>query len=86
MGTRLHLKEKYSIKNQGSISSPFSFFYLVFLPFFSIKDNVKFKFGGREFILFVLKKEKRKKVAYDENMVEISYNLQESFSLLKSSC
>ena len=24
---------KYSIKNQGSISSPFSFFYLVFLPF-----------------------------------------------------
>ena len=57
MGTRLHLKEKYSIKNQGSISSPFSFF-IQFFFLFPIEDNVKFKYRGREFILFVPKKKK----------------------------
>ena len=48
---------------------------------------MKFKFGGRDFIFNISKKKKtKKKFAYDKNMVEISYNLQESFSLLKSSC
>ena len=32
---------------------------------------MKFKFGGRDFIFNISKK---KKIAYDKNMVEISYN------------
>ena len=67
----LHLKEKYSIKKKirrASLLLSHSFIYFFFL--FPIEDNLKFKFRGREFILFVLKK----KIAYDKIMVEISYN------------
>ena len=48
--------------------------FIQFFFLFPIEDNVKFKFGGREFILFVLKNIKKKNFAYDKIIVEISYN------------
>ena len=61
MGKRLHLKEKFSIKNQGSISSPFSFFYLVFLPFFPLRTMWNLSLGeGILFLIFQNKKKTKK--------------------------